>query len=66
MSTSTMPKLLSSDELSVYLDVPKKTLEGWRRRSYGPPFTQMGKHVRYREDRVLEWLDETSSSAKVS
>lgn len=51
-----LPRLLTAGELSEYLRVPIRTLEGWRQRGGGPPFSRLGNHVRYSEEDVLEWL----------
>jgi len=50
-------ELLTTTQLSEYLDVPVKTLYAWRHRNYGPPGIRVGKHVRYRSTDVEAWLD---------
>lgn len=57
-SQSTLPRMLDIDELSNYLGVPKRTLDGWRSRKSGPPYVKFGKAVRYPEHRLMRWLDE--------
>jgi predicted DNA-binding transcriptional regulator AlpA len=54
----TLPRLLGIDELAEYLDVPRRTLDGWRQRKVGPPFVKLGKTVRYPEHRLLRWMDD--------
>ncbi|SEO56994.1 helix-turn-helix domain-containing protein [Amycolatopsis saalfeldensis] len=49
--------LWTPDELSVYLDIPEKTLRDWRLKNYGPPWHRLGKHVRYDPAAVRTWLD---------
>ncbi|OXM56403.1 hypothetical protein CFP71_13320 [Amycolatopsis thailandensis] len=49
--------LWSPEHLSDYLRIPVKTLARWRRRGTGPPFTRMGRHVRYQRGEVDTWLD---------
>ncbi|WP_431876178.1 helix-turn-helix transcriptional regulator [Amycolatopsis sacchari] len=50
-------KLLTIDDLSDYLGIPKGTLYQWRTKGYGPTGIRVGKHVRYRPDDVDAWLD---------
>ena len=52
-----LPELLSPDELSTYLGIPLATVYGWRTRGEGPPGVRIGRHVRYRAEDVLGWLD---------
>jgi excisionase family DNA binding protein len=48
-------RLLSVDELAAYLGVPKKTVYGcWR--SWGLRGYRVGRHLRFRERHVEEWL----------
>jgi excisionase family DNA binding protein len=51
-------KLLTIDDLSDYLGVPKGTLYQWRSKGYGPSGIRMGKYVRYRPEDVDAWLDQ--------
>jgi len=53
-----LPRMLDIDELSAYLGVPRRTLDGWRSRKCGPPFVKFGKAIRYPEHRLLRWLEE--------
>lgn len=50
MERSSLPRLLSTEDLSAYLDVPARTLDGWRNEGSGPPYVKFGGHVRYPED----------------
>ncbi|WP_431877374.1 helix-turn-helix transcriptional regulator [Amycolatopsis sacchari] len=50
-------KLLTIDDLSDYLGIPKGTLYQWRTKGYGPAGIRVGKYVRYRPDDVDAWLD---------
>ncbi len=52
-----LPDLLSPVELSTYLGIPLATVYGWRTRGEGPPGVRIGRHVRYRAEDVLGWLD---------
>ena len=48
-------RLLSVEELAVYLGVPKKTVYGcWRQ--WGLRGYRVGRHLRFRERHVEEWL----------
>lgn len=50
----------SPRELSKYLDIPYATLAAWRCRGEGgPPWHRFGRHVRYRHDDVLAWIDQS-------
>jgi excisionase family DNA binding protein len=50
-------KLLTIDDLSDYLGVPKGTLYQWRTKGYGPAGIRVGKYLRYRPDDVDAWID---------
>lgn len=60
--TTSMPALMTTDELSDHLRIPARTLEAWRRSNSGPPYRRIGKHVRYREDHVVGWLEANEAS----
>ena len=48
-------RLLSVEELAAYLGVPKKTVYGcWRQ--WGLRGYRVGRHLRFRERHVEEWL----------
>ncbi|HVM35417.1 MAG TPA: helix-turn-helix domain-containing protein [Actinomycetota bacterium] len=49
--------IVSVDEVARRLGVPKTTLYGWRYKGVGPRSHRVGKHLRYRWNDVLEWLD---------
>lgn len=54
-----LPRLLTTDDVSEYLGVPIRTLEGWRsgKTPQGPPFVHVGTRVRYPENLLAEWVD---------
>lgn len=56
--------LLTLDELSTYLNVPKSTLYQWRTRGQGPAGIRVGKYVRYRRSTVEAWLDEQPTTTQ--
>ena len=49
-------RLMSPTDLAAYLGVPLQTVYGWRCRGGGPRGHRIGKHVRYRQADVEEWL----------
>lgn len=52
--------LLSIDELSEYLGVPKQSIYNWRTTGNGPRATRVGRHLKYRVSAIQSWLDEQS------
>src|SRR3990172_72418 len=51
-------RLLTAEELAIFLDVPIKTLYAWRYRGEGPVGFRVGKHIRYRWADVEQWIRE--------
>ena len=49
-------RLLSAQELAVYLEVPVKTIYTWRYHKTGPQGFRVGKHLRFRWCDVESWL----------
>lgn len=50
--------LLTTEELSALLGVPKSTLDNWRTvKNKGPKFVKFGRHVRYQRKAVEDWLN---------
>jgi len=56
MTNENLPVLLNTDDLAAYLEIPARTIEGWRRTADGPPFVRLGKHVRYPQDEFIDWV----------
>ncbi|MDQ3381636.1 MAG: helix-turn-helix domain-containing protein [Actinomycetota bacterium] len=56
-ATGTAEPLMSPDEVAVYLNVPRATLQLWRAKGRGPRAFKVGRHVRYRREDVLRWLE---------
>ena len=54
--------LWSIDEVSRYLAVSKDTIYRWRKSDYGPPAIKVGKHLRWRRERVVAWTEEKECS----
>jgi excisionase family DNA binding protein len=50
-------RLLSVTELAEYLGVPVTTLYQWRYRGEGPPGFRVGRHIRYRWQDILDWIE---------
>ena len=50
-------RLLSVRELADYLGVPVTTLYQWRYRREGPTGFRVGRHIRYRWQDVLDWIE---------
>jgi excisionase family DNA binding protein len=50
-------RLLTTQELADYLDVPTATIYSWRYRGIGPVGFRVGKHVRFRLIDVERWID---------
>ncbi|MCH7581539.1 MAG: helix-turn-helix domain-containing protein [Acidobacteria bacterium] len=50
-------RLLTVDELAVYLGVPVATLYQWRYRREGPPGFRVGRYIRYRPTDVQQWIE---------
>jgi excisionase family DNA binding protein len=55
------PRLLTVQELAEILQVPVKTIYTWRYRGEGPPGVVVGRHLRFRADDVVAWLDDRTS-----
>lgn len=54
-------RLLSTEDVARILVVPVNTLYCWRYKGTGPKAYRVGKHLRYRLEDVLTWLDEISA-----
>lgn len=52
-----MRELLTTGELAAYLQVSARTLIRWRVHRVGPPWTKVGRHVRYLKSDVDGWLE---------
>jgi DNA-binding transcriptional MerR regulator len=48
--------LMSPGRLAEMLDIPPDTVKAWRARNAGPVYYRIGKHVRYDERDVRDWL----------
>ena len=48
--------LFDGPALAELLGLPERTPEQWRYLGRGPKFMRVGRHIRYRESDVLEWM----------
>ncbi len=53
--------LLTADEVSEYLGVPKATIYSWSSRGLGPRRYKVGKYLRYRRSDVDAWVDQQAA-----
>jgi hypothetical protein len=64
-----IPRLLTEQQASQYLNIPEQTLRTWRYRGKGPPFVRVNRAdpatgripranlVRYPRDRLDAWIE---------
>ena len=57
MSNDTLPEWSGVTDLASWLNVPEATVYAWNHRGTGPTTYRIGRHVRYRRDDVLAWLE---------
>ena len=50
-------ELLTPDDVSRLLQVPKSTIYGWRLRGEGPEGFRVGRHLRYRRGDMNAWVE---------
>lgn len=68
-STTTIPALLTTDELAEKLGVTPWTVRKWRRDGTGPPYVELTAsrqrpEVRYIESQVVAWLEERTRTPR--
>lgn len=51
---------LDTHAAAAYLSVTRKQLEHWRSAGGGPPFSRIGRHVRYQRAVLDAWMAERS------
>jgi excisionase family DNA binding protein len=56
---SSVPELLTQQQLAKELQVSVRTLERWRREGTGPPWVRVGRSPRYRRQDIDRWLEAT-------
>jgi predicted site-specific integrase-resolvase len=52
-----LPKMMTPQETATALEVQPATLARWRWSGKGPRFVKYGKHVRYRKEDVLDFIE---------
>lgn len=50
--------LLSAQELADLLHLPIATIYTWRYRGKGPPGFRAGRHLRYRQSDIEQWISD--------
>ena len=60
---SRIAPLWTVQDVADYLRVPVQTLYSWRVQGYGPRARRIGKHLRYRSEDVIAWLDQLDDGA---
>lgn len=49
-------RLITTEELAAYLEIPLATIYQWRFKGLAPPAVRLGKHLRFRWEDVQAWL----------
>lgn len=52
-----MIALLTNTEAAGLLKISPRTLAGWRRQDYGPPYARLGGQCRYDRNTLEEWVE---------
>ena len=52
------PDFKTQAEIADIIKVPERTLEDWRLNHVGPPYMNLGRHVRYDLSEVFAWARE--------
>lgn len=60
----TLPRLMSQKDLAAYLGKSTAWCERARWAGEGPRFIKLGRHVRYKVDDVLAWLEECQAGGR--
>lgn len=53
--------MLTTDELCMKLKIARETLYAWRKTGQGPKAYRIGRHLRFKESEVIDWLEERAS-----
>lgn len=56
-------KLLKEANVAIWLNMSKRTLQGWRLRGVGPHYEKLGRSVRYLPAAVEAWIAEQERSS---
>ena len=65
-SARTWSRLWSVDDVAAFLGVPVGTLYSWRHRGIGPPAYRVGRHLRYRPEKVIAWVESCEEAPEMS
>lgn len=57
-----MDKIITLEEVAALLRVPVGTLRYWRHQGTGPQGFKVGRHVRYTEGAVSQWLEQQQAA----
>ena len=64
MSTGTVERLMSIDDVAQMLGIPVRTLYAWRTTGKGPRGIRVGRWVRYRRADVEAWLEQQADPVR--
>lgn len=62
----TLPPLATEQEVAVFLRIKIKTLQSWRSSGLGPHFIKVGRHVRYKREDILSYIQENTADSTIS
>lgn len=62
-ATVILPRLMTQRELAAYLSKSTAWCERARWAGDGPRYIKLGRHVRYRGDDILEWIEINAKSS---
>ena len=63
--TTEMPSLMDQRDLAAYLGKSTAWCERARWAGEGPRFIKLGRHVRYRADDVLQWIEDNAHQCTI-
>lgn len=55
--STTIPEYITTEEAARLISVPVRTLQNWRAREDGPPFTRFGQTIRYPVGDLRAWIE---------
>lgn len=58
------PMFLTVQEVAELLRVSPATVRAWIAKGEGPPAMRFGKQIRYRPERVIEWVEQQEGSGR--
>ncbi|GAA0581407.1 helix-turn-helix transcriptional regulator [Halomonas salifodinae] len=65
-ATTVLPRLMNQRDLANYLGKSTAWCERARWAGEGPRFIKLGRHVRYRADDVLAWIEEQARTSSTT